>query len=373
MRLQSAPDRFRIVGGGPWSLHHSPYRKEHLDPDSDYAVKLVEKYRLDEVIKGGNNEIEKFMLLKEWVCEQLIQHGWSFNLLKERPTNALDILSHANHGVRFQCNFYATVFVECCEALGYPARKIGILAHRIDTGFPIQRKDNIGHSVSEVWSNEYRKWMVVDCDYNVMYKKDGVFLSAAEMCLENLTNGGALIEPVFGRYKPTYDESGKGFIENRETIKYIMDTFGKNEAIDYYGTLSISDNLLLVDGKPISSTVWYIPPGLYPPLVINYVPVESNNHCTDQLSAINWSVNEVCIKASCYDPTKPSPPLRVELTHNMPNFDHAEMSANLGLDWKRTENDFIWDIHKGENKIWVRSVNKRRVRGPISSIHVLFD
>ena len=40
---------------------------------------------------------------------------------------------------------------------------------------------NIGHSVVEVWSHQFHKWVLLDPDLNVHYQRGGVPLSALEI------------------------------------------------------------------------------------------------------------------------------------------------------------------------------------------------
>ena len=152
-------------------------RMDYGDPAAPRMAELREEFALDDIVAGAASEFEALLALKRWVRSRW-DHGWSraFNTVKD----GLDILREAARGEQFTCGFYATVFVDCAIALGFPARKVGVgLA---DCSFPRDhRVGNVGHSISEVWCNDLRKWVLLDCDVNCHYERDGVPLNAFEI------------------------------------------------------------------------------------------------------------------------------------------------------------------------------------------------
>ena len=57
--------------------------------------------------------------------------------------------------------------------------------------------------------------------------------------------------------------------------------------------------------------------------------------------------------------------LRVELKTMTPNFQRFEVRLD-GAGWKPSEENFVWNLHRGRNRMEARSVNKFGVRGPVS-------
>ncbi len=150
---------------------------DYGDPLAERTVQLREEYRLDELVAGYATEFEAQCALKRWVRSRW-NHGWSlsFNTVRD----ALDILHEADRGEHFNCGFYSRVFIECARSLGWVARPLGLGVEEI--AFPRGHNvGNVGHSVPEIWSNEYRKWIILDPDLNVHYERYGVPLSALEI------------------------------------------------------------------------------------------------------------------------------------------------------------------------------------------------
>lgn len=365
---QDFPETLRIADGGPWCFREPPFEFYFEDPHHPLSRRLRKEYGLEEVIAGGQTEMEKFLLLKEWVRVKMIRHGWNFKLLDKTPENALGMLGALENGTLFICGYHAFVFKQCCEALGYPARSINL--SRLHAEFPYERKQNIGHVVAEVWSNERRKWIVFDCDANVHYEMEEVALSAAEVCRENHRNGGAQVKPVYGSYRPEADTTssdGKtvdGTVWSPDEVRRQMGLFMENDVIDYYGIVQVKSGeaTFASNGLP-ERKLQFAPPGSHPPLVRNFQPVKAFDTWTDDLSVFNWSVNETVIKPVCGNPERPHPPLAVQLSHNMPNFDHFEQSRDDGSTWTRCGDSYDWDFAEGESSITARAVNSMGITG----------
>lgn len=112
-------------------------------PPSEKLALLRAKWKLDEAIAGGKTELERFILLRNWVRRQ-----WPHNEGNcARPWDALDILS-APAGDHGMCVHYGVVFTQCALALGFHARQL-ILRN---------------HYVADIWSNDYGKWILMDVE-----------------------------------------------------------------------------------------------------------------------------------------------------------------------------------------------------------------
>ena len=70
------------------------------------------------------------------------------------------------------CVHYGVVFVSAALALGLPARSV--CATNAINGM-------LGHFVSEVWIEKWRKWCQVDANCDLVYVRDGVPLSVGEL------------------------------------------------------------------------------------------------------------------------------------------------------------------------------------------------
>ena len=137
--------RLRLVEDANERIVRSSYEFAYADYNGNSRV-LRDNWKLADVITGGKTEFDKLSLLRQWTREQW-RDGWSMGSLNYLPSwDARVILSLAPGNKSLgMCTHYATTFVQCAQALGYPARSIFR-----------------GHALSEAWSNEYKKWMVMD-------------------------------------------------------------------------------------------------------------------------------------------------------------------------------------------------------------------
>lgn len=156
--------------------------------DDPQLASLREKYSLPAVIAKAKDEWQAQLLLKDWVYRQ-IPGGTPAS----SPSTADAILTRAAKGERFWCTYYAITYTECALALGWQARKLGI-----DRKHGPEGMGSTHHGVSEVWSNQFRKWVVIDPQSNLHYEKDGAPLSAWDIRREWLSKRGVGVERVIG-------------------------------------------------------------------------------------------------------------------------------------------------------------------------------
>lgn len=157
----------------------------YADP---YLAGLREKYGLEKVVEGARDEWTAHLRLKEWVHKAI--PGGSPRV---RAVRAVEILDHAGRGETFWCTHYAITYAECAQALGWQARKIAV-----DRRHDPEGRGSSHHGVAEVWSNQHRKWVVIDPQSNLHFEKRGVPLSAWEIRAEWLRDGSASVDHVVG-------------------------------------------------------------------------------------------------------------------------------------------------------------------------------
>src|SRR5687768_4681530 len=157
--------------------------------DNPKLKELRERYRLDEVVAPGRDEFEQQVLLLDWVHKRFKKFG--------RPTSeargALDILQANDEGHTFFCAHYANVFVSAAASLGWINRPLAL-----------RRPDHIGsgateHSSTEIWSNQYRKWIMLDPTFAMYAEKGGVPLNGYELRQEWFYGDGRDLVFVVGK------------------------------------------------------------------------------------------------------------------------------------------------------------------------------
>ncbi|HUW24541.1 MAG TPA: transglutaminase domain-containing protein [Patescibacteria group bacterium] len=166
------------------------------------ALQLRNEFQLEKVVESGRNEFEKQLLLKDWVY-QTLPHG---NNPKPGYQNAIEILRDAREG-EFYCSHYSLALLQCATALGWYCRKLGVdYNHR-------QGEEERHHGVTDIWSNQFQKWLVIDPMHNLHFEKEGIPLNALEIRVEYLKNKVKDVEGVVGDHKQVirYFEDEKGF------------------------------------------------------------------------------------------------------------------------------------------------------------------
>jgi hypothetical protein len=156
--------------------------------DDETLARLRKKYQLERVVAAGRDEWSSQLLLKEWVHKAIPGGTPAVSY-----DNALEILEHAARGEPFWCTHYTITYAECAAALGWQVRKIGV-----DRPHGPEGMSSSHHGVAEVWSNHFRKWVVIDAQSNLHYEEAGIPLSAWEIRAEWLKDAGRSVNHIVG-------------------------------------------------------------------------------------------------------------------------------------------------------------------------------
>ncbi len=341
-KLLSSPS-IEIIEFINGKIVESPYPFYYQDTEHPKAQLL--RAKIEPVVKGISSEWERFIAIRKWVKSQW-EHG-----KPELPVswNAFNILARAQKGERFFCAQYAMVYLQACAALGLPARIVELYDENLAS-----------HAVVEVWSNDWNKWVVMDVDYNCYYVKDGIPLSALELHNAWLNAEADLIR--IERSRAT-------------TIPNPYDT--PEHLLNYYDhLLFVFRNDFLTLEVPLEEEV----PGFSPQWIDkNTSPLPSVPLRTDHPSDLYYTLNQVKIDigfkklslARLFYLKQNS--VKVQLIHNMPNFDKYLVRINQAGDWEEGTSPFEWQIKKGLNTLEVKARNKAGVDGPISRVVLRLD
>jgi hypothetical protein len=145
----------------PATVHHQTRFNFTFDK-KEILKSLRNREKLDKVIAGTKTDMEVFLRLMKWVRAQ-----WSPGRPDPYPPiNAIVILDKIREGVTGGfCAQYCVVLVQCLQSLGYKARYVTIK----------------GHEVTEVWSSELLKWVMLDPLYELYISKGVIPLSVLEI------------------------------------------------------------------------------------------------------------------------------------------------------------------------------------------------
>ncbi len=175
-------------------VENPTFRGNHLfgvqeDLRSPRFRQLRDRYDLEKIVAGETNEFQRILLLRHWIKKNI-------RIENDNPTetrgDAFGILDAALKGGGFHCGHFMVVQNAVLNAFGYVTRCLGV--------GPGGTADHPGghHGVNEVWSNDFRKWVLIDAKYDTHFEKNGIPLSALEVRDELLRHGAADIACVKG-------------------------------------------------------------------------------------------------------------------------------------------------------------------------------
>jgi len=311
--------------------------------DNPKLTELRNRYKLEDIVAPGQGEFEKQVLLMDWAHQQFKKFGQPSTGAK----GALEILKAIDEGHAFFCSQYAQLFVSGAASLGWIDRPIALRRHK--------GVNKVGgsteHSVTEIWSNQHRKWVMLDPTSNMYLERGGVPLNAYEIRQEWFYNDGTnLTFVVVGkRYKksdlPIFLKRFPGFgdlavdpdeLDKYGFVAYIPNTDLMDSGFDYAKMFIVKDSLC--DG-----TKWHIRAVPANPAEEPYFPLGQ--------AALTLLPD--------------GPGVQVTMRTMTPNFARFEVRLDGGQ-WTQSESNLVWKVHNGMNRLEARTVNRFGVNGPIS-------
>ncbi len=310
---------------------------------------LRERHRLDEVIAPGRDEFERQVLLMDWTHRQFKRFG--------RPSTnchgAISILAAIGDGHTFFCAHYAEVLVSAAASLGWVDRSLALRRHQGAN----KNGGSTEHSVTEMWSNQHRKWVMFDPTSNMVLETNGVPLNAWEIRQEWFYRGGTNLVFVIGKERKRYRKSdlpivlghfpgfGELTVDPDEPDKYgfigyIPNTDLMDAGYDYAKMFITKD--ALCDG-----TKWHVRTLPANPAVDPYFPIGQ--------AALSLRPE--------------SGGIHVALKTLTPNFKRYEVRLDRG-GWNASEENFVWEVHPGLNRLEARTLNQFGVKGPVSTVEI---
>lgn len=316
------------ISGYARGFDYENFRNEDLK-------KLRQDYTLETLVSGAGSELEKVIILRNWV-RGAVTRGAPGRV--DYNFNALDILERAKKGEKFFCSEYATVFVQCALSLGLTGRYVGLFK---------------GHAVSEVWSNQFAKWIVMDVDNDLYYEKDGLPLNALELhriwekgdfsglkALRGLTASavdGKTAENLLSYYHEFYVRMRNDWFSYRYPHWYPKSNSIMN-GLEWKDAFT-ADNIL-VARQATEDEAMYFP--------INITSIGLRGGGDGKI-------------------------IPLSLSTFTPGFLHFNIHVDRGMLFTSVNNSYNWAIHKGVNNISVRAVNLLGVEGPASEIELVVN
>ncbi|HEX8853671.1 MAG TPA: transglutaminase-like domain-containing protein [Pyrinomonadaceae bacterium] len=149
-----------------------PFTFQRSTRDDAYMTRLRQLYALDGVVAGKKSDYEKVRALSMWVRKRW-EHNGSNEPQKPDP---ISILQEAAAGKSFRCVEYSVVLSAALNAVGIPARVLGLKTEDVET-----RESGAGHVVTEAYLADKKKWIMVDGQWDVIPTLKGRPLHAVEL------------------------------------------------------------------------------------------------------------------------------------------------------------------------------------------------
>lgn len=307
---------------------------------------LRQRWQLDRIIEPGQTEMDQFILLRNWVRRQ-----WPHNDAGSgvRTWDAIEILS-APEGQHGMCVHYGVAYTQCALSLGFNSRQI-ILS---------------GHYVSDIWSNAYRKWVLMDveCVQKEGWDRYGTALywdSRNDVPMSSLDLHRALMEnrvqDIVQMFYMT-DEAGQHKLYER---RYGPEEYGNFRRFAYPPRNNYLDQLEPweefhgQDHYHADSHLWWQDTALA-------ISPEFSWH-TNREGDINWTVNVV---HAILTATREPDTLHVTLDTVTPHLKEFQYRINgsamqsvkgEGNDPHSRRAYLSWKLQPGENRLLVRPMN----------------
>ncbi len=297
-------------------------------------------YSLDDVVASGNTEFEKMCLLGNWIRFQIPNFGGeNIPSLQVDDIDPFIVWPLSRTGENFLCWSYAGTFIHSALSMGWNARWLTIK----------YSPDNEGswHEVTEIWSNQYDKWIMIDPTYNIYYEKEGIPLSGYEIRMEWLKNKGADMQ------MRSLEHSAKPMENHTDRFFWIM-VLARNNFFSQRG--DVWGKSFQFKDEYNSGLSW-------------------SGHVGSVTTIINdpeelwWSLNQTTIHLYAGEQDT----LLVELETFTPNFDSLWIDIDE-TGWQEiAESNFTWQLHEGDNKLRAKARNKFAVDGSESFISILMQ
>ena len=164
-RIVRRNDDLQIVPGGKKIIRgRYDFRFETSESPK---VEWLRHYALP-VVENIEDQWNKYLALKRWVREQIpfkdpvVESHWD----TQRVLQAV----WSDHKVGFVCDAYAATYTSACISVGLNARMMHL-----------ESVEGNGHYATEVWSDDYNKWIFMDPLIGCYFTMNGEPLSTMEL------------------------------------------------------------------------------------------------------------------------------------------------------------------------------------------------
>jgi hypothetical protein len=316
-------------------------------------AQLVARERLAAVVAGAPSVFEAMLRLKDWVAAQFPVGTPS----PYPPWDALVILDWIRAGYTGGfCAQYAQVFLQSLAAFGIPARYL-----------EVGTADNpFAHYTTEVWSNDFNKWVLLDVNFNSHFERDGIPMSALDLRDALFDDTLPAVDVVLGAV--------------REGHPSPLDWPKRTAELVYYMRYHLNANHLSAPGEPVfdrfgDMVEWLdgrgVPWESSPiPSVFPHVPPTAA--VTGDRRLVEWAPNQIWITPRRTGVMQ----VTLDVEHSMLRPSHVEYRVRgAGGDagaWRTSAaSTVVWQVGAADRILEMRGVNDKGIPGPVSSVKIV--
>ena len=322
----------------------------------NYSAPRLAEFRqrehLDAVVQGATSEFDKVLRLKNWVAAQFPMGIPS----PYPPWDAMTILDWIRSGYTGGfCGQYSQIFLQALASFGVPARYL-----------EVGRESNpYDHYTTEVWSNDYNKWVLVDVTFNNHFMRGNVPIGAVELRDALLQNRLSEVNVVLGAVRQGHPSPFEFPRATAELYHYLRFHLNANH-VSAPDELPFERYLDMVEWLDGQTTPWELStiPSEFPhdrPTAVD----------TGDRTLVDWAPNQVWItprRSGVMEVT-------LDLQHSVLLLSHYEyrvIDANGAAGpWTTQQGSaVVWKVGARDRVVQVRGVNVKGLAGPISSVHL---
>jgi hypothetical protein len=305
------------------------------------------------VVQGGPSEFEAILRLRDWVAAQ-----WAEGLPDPYPPwDAMTILDMIRAGETGGfCAQYSQVFLQALAAFGVPARYI-----------EVGQTDNpYAHYTTEVWSNDFNKWVLLDVTFNYHFERDGVPQSALEVHDAFVQGDDSSLALAVGRVREGHRSPEDFPHRTAELFYYLRYHLKANH---------VSEPLEPPADRYEESVEWLDDQTV--PWEISTVPSAFPHErltrvATGDRTLVEWRPNQVWITPRRTGPMQ----YTLDLQHTVLQLGRFEYrvidDADVPGPWQsQASPQIVWTIGPRDRRLEVRGVNVRGIAGPVSALAVV--
>ncbi|MEX1238286.1 MAG: hypothetical protein WEB30_01160 [Cyclobacteriaceae bacterium] len=339
--------------GNPSFIKNTAF-KAYEDLTSPKFEALKEKYQLDTIFHGEQDEFKRQLLLRNWI--RTVIHISDFEPDYPGEGYPEKILDAGLKGQGYHCGHYMIVQNAVMNAYGYVTRCLG-------AGPGVNGGPDGHHGINEVWSNEFQKWYLSDAKYNHHFEKGGIPLSALEIRDEYLKNKVADVVLVKGPERTPIQTDGvanaKGEMVQKTMVDFAQvytwieweshndrythwpESGDRISILNMYEDDYFKNNQWIWDGKP------------------HWAYGTEFMKLVSDRSAIEWTPNTISSKVKIENGVA-----SIELESETPNFSHYQMKRSSHKTWMEIPASVEIDLSGDREEIVFRSINLAGVTGP---------